>query len=109
MGKGIKSYLEERKINGGKIVGYSYPAKATTLCNFFKIGDLFDYVIEDSAFKINLFTPQFHIPINSGEFFERYNPDTVVILAWNFESMIRKNNSWFKGEWLIPLPEMKIY
>lgn len=104
-----KLSLEKRKIfrkltqlkEQGKIIcAYGYPAKATTLCNYFEIGNLFDFVVEDAAAKIGLYTPKFHKPIYSKE--KLHEADVAVILAWNFANVIKENNKDFKGEWVVP-------
>lgn len=99
----LKNKISDIQRLGGSICGYGYPAKATTLCNFFEIGDVFDYVVEDSPLKVGKYTPQFHVPVKDSAYFKE-NPTThCIVLAWNFYDLILKNNQQYKGEWINPL------
>lgn len=101
-GEELRNLLLKYKSENKKICAFSYPAKATTLCSYFNIGDLFDYVVDDSLFKQNKYTPQFHKKIVDRNYFYNDNPDVAVILAYNFADSIRKSNNEYKGEFLNP-------
>ncbi|MEK7112616.1 MAG: class I SAM-dependent methyltransferase, partial [Patescibacteria group bacterium] len=102
IGDRLRNKLLLYKSQNKKICAFSYPAKATTLCSYFNIGDLFDYVVDDSPFKQNKYTPQFHKKIVDRKYFYNDNPDVAVILAYNFADSIKKSNNNYKGEWVIP-------
>ncbi len=99
----LKEFIDKEKALGKSFCGYTYPAKATTLCNFYGIGDVFDYIVEDSAFKIGLYTPQFHVEIKNKDYFNINPTDYCIVLAWNVFDVIKKNNSQYKGIWINPL------
>ena len=58
--------------------------------------------MDDSPFKQNKYTPQFHKKIVDRKYFYNDNPDVAVILAYNFADSIKKSNSEYKGEFLNP-------
>ena len=98
---GEKVYQKKKNIikNIGKlknkskiIIGYGAPAKATTALNFFGISNEIDFIVEDNKLKHNKFIPGVKIPIKSKSSIKsKYN--TLLILAWNFFTEIKKNNS----------------
>ena len=95
-----------------KIVGYGAPAKASTLLNFCELTNQdIDFIIDDNPLKQGLIVPGVRIPIKNKEALNNYNPDYIMILAWNFAEEILKNNKHHKDKgasFIIPLPELKI-
>jgi nucleoside-diphosphate-sugar epimerase len=87
----IKNFNKLKK-NGKKVIGFGAPAKATTALNFYGISDQIDFIVEDNSLKHNKFIPGVKIPIKSKKFIKD-NKNTMVVLAWNFFSDIRKNNT----------------
>ena len=104
--------LKDLKSQGKSIVGYGAPAKATTLMHHFDIGpEEIDYIVDDSKWKQNLYTPGKKIKILPVNNMYEDNPDYVLILAWNFAESIIRNNQEFKsmgGKFIIPLPTVEI-
>lgn len=89
----IYEKIKEEKESGKKILFYGAPAKATTLLNYYGINnDLVEYTIEDNSLKINKFIPNTKIQIVDKKFGEEYNPDLVIVLAWNFFDSIKEQN-----------------
>jgi len=83
--------LRKLKKNGEIIVGYGAPAKATTALNFFGIKKEIAYIIEDNKLKHKKFIPGVKIPIYSKDKIKKKLP-IVLVLAWNFYDVIKKNN-----------------
>ena len=104
--------LRSLKSKGKTIVGYGAPAKSTTLMYHFDIGPkILSYIVDDSKWKQDLYTPGMHIPIVSKNYLKENKPDYILILAWNFASSIIKNNSDFHnkgGKFIIPLPRLEV-
>ena len=104
--------LKDLKAQGKSIVGYGAPAKATTLMHHFDIGpEEIDYIVDDSKWKQNLYTPGKKIKILPVNNMYEDNPDYILILAWNFADFIIKKNRKFHdngGKFIIPLPKVKI-
>lgn len=96
--------LTEIKLSGKTVVGYGSPAKVTTLVHYMGIGDMIDYIVDDSPLKIGRYTPGTHIPIYSPERLYKDKPDYVIILAWNFAEPIMKKLHFngFRGKCIIP-------
>lgn len=94
------------------IVGYGAPAKGNTLLNYFEIkANFLDYIVDDSVFKQGLYTPGAHISVVSPSVLEKYKPDYILILAWNFAESIVKKYSYLKKKgvkFILPMPEPKI-
>ena len=112
IGRELKTFLKSLKSKGKIIVGYGAPAKATTLMYHFDIDpEILNYIIDDSKWKQNLYTPGMHIPIVSKDFLQEKKPDYILILAWNFASSIINNNAEFHnqgGKFIIPLPKLEV-
>jgi nucleoside-diphosphate-sugar epimerase len=87
----IKNINTLKKSNK-KIIGFGAPAKATTALNFFGISNEIDFIIEDNKLKHNKFIPGVLIPIKEKKYLKDKN-NLIIVLAWNFYSEIKKNNS----------------
>ena len=85
--KNIKK-LKEKNI---LIIGYGAPAKATTALNFFGISNEINFIVEDNKLKHNKFIPGVKIPIKNKKQIKS-KKNTLIVLAWNFYSDIKKNN-----------------
>lgn len=110
--KSLRKLLISLKKKGAKIVGFGAPAKGNTLLNYFKVGtETLDYIMDDSSYKQNLFTPGTHIPVVSPARLLKDKPDYIFILAWNFADPIMAKLSQYKksgGNFIIPVPEPHI-
>lgn len=99
----VSEFVNNEIYKGKSFCGYGYPAKATTLCNFLNIGDIFDYIVEDSKFKVGKYTPDYYRPIYSPKMLMDDPVEICFVLAWNFFDLIVKNNPEYKGMWINPL------
>lgn len=108
----LVTLLTKIKLSNKKIIGYGAPAKGNTLLNYFKIGnEVLDYIIDDSPLKQGLYTPGTHIPVVSPKILDKYKPDYILILAWNFAQSIMVKYQSFRengGKFIIPVPIPKI-
>lgn len=83
--------LKERE-EGRVIIGYGAAAKGMTVLN--AIEGTFDLIIDDSPLKCGRFSPGKNVKIESIDALKEIRkPITVVLLAWNFESEIRRRIS----------------
>ena len=79
-----------------KIIGFGAPAKATTILNYFGLGEKqFKYIVDDNELKHSKFIPGTNIQILSKNSISSKNYDIVLVLAWNFYNSIVKNNKKF--------------
>ena len=108
--KAIKQFLTDVSNNGKRIVAYGASGQANIMFAKFHItGHHIPYVIDDSPLKIGRMTPWSHIPIKDSTFLREYSPDYIFVTAYTFFDEIRKRNEWFKGSWIIPLPELHVF
>lgn len=90
-----------------KVVGVGAPAKASTVCNYCRLGpDLVEYITEVNPLRMGKYLPGVHIPIIDEEFmFTDPRPaDAAVLFAWNYynEVVPKLRKRGFKGEVLTP-------
>jgi len=107
----LQQLLKEQLKLNKKIIGYGAPAKATTFLFHLEIGKFFEFVIDDNDLKQNNYLPGTKIKIKPSAFLKNYNPDYVVILAWNFSDSIINNNKNKlnqNAKFLIPFPKLKV-
>jgi methylation protein EvaC len=100
----LLSLLYGLKDQGKLVAGYGAPAKSATLLNFCHIGpDLVQYIVDTTPAKQGRYTPGTNIPIISPASDSR-SPDVYLLLNWNYFYSIRRKESSFTGEWLVPIP-----
>jgi methylation protein EvaC len=100
----LLSLLHGLKDQGKLVAGYGAPAKSATLLNFCHIGpDLVQYIVDTTPAKQGRYTPGTNIPIISPASDSR-SPDVYLLLNWNYFHSIRRKESSFAGEWLVPIP-----
>ena len=103
----LKSMIELENLAGKKVIGYGASARSSTMLNFCGINhNHLACVADQNPLKHNLYTPGTDVLIVSPEEALKQNPDTVVILAWNFKDEIIEDlrEKGFKGNVIIPLP-----
>jgi len=102
--------LKRAKLHGD-VSGYGASARSSTLLNFAKIdSNLISNIADQNSLKQGRFTAGTHIPIISPEAMISKNPKSIIILAWNFAdeiSNILRNKFNYKGQIIVPLPEIK--
>lgn len=92
---------------GKKVIGIGAPAKASTICNYCRLGpDMVDYITEVNPLRIGKYLPGVHIPIISEDYmFEDPRPaDAGILFAWNYydEVVPKLQKRGFKGKILLP-------
>jgi len=109
----LRDLLKRKKAEGNTIAAFGAPAKATTLMYHFCISeDIIDFIIDDSPLKQGLYSPGMHIPVVSSKVMYDKKPDYIIILAWNFAVSIMEKHKAFRqsgGQFIVPLPALKIY
>ncbi len=108
----LTTLLTKLKKQKKRIAAYGAPAKSTTLLHYFHLGkETLDFIVDDSPFKVGLFTPGTHIPVVATKQLYVQKPDYVLILAWNFADSImtiHKKYKDFGGKFIIPVPTPKV-
>jgi len=103
----LKSMVESELGAGKRVIGYGASARSSTLLNFCGIDRTrLIYIADQSPFKHDRFTPGTDILIVPPERAMAENPDTILLLAWNFEDEILRHLSalGFNGDVIVPLP-----
>ena len=91
-----------------RIWGYGAAGKATLWVNACGL-DFIEAMVDASPLRAGKFMPGTHTPIVFPDEFKKSPPDYVFITAWNYADVIRKNESWFEGIWITPLPDMRLF
>lgn len=105
----IKKNLKKNKL----FVGYGAPAKVTTFCHFFELGEKeIKFIVDDNYLKQGKFTPGKNIQIINFKKLKNHNFDFIIILAWNFANPIikklKQNIKNKKFKIIVPFPKVKI-
>jgi hypothetical protein len=90
-----------------KVIGIGAPAKASTVCNYCRLGpEMIDYITEVNPLRIGKFLPGVRIPIVDEErmFTDDRPADAAVLFAWNYHDEIvpRLRQRGFAGEIILP-------
>ena len=111
-GKDINYLLNSFILFGKKVAGYGASAKSTTFLHQYKLKkEMFEFIIDDSIYKQNYYTPGLHIPIKALNILDIEKIDYIIILSWNFTDDIIKKLEKYRINGLriiIPFPEIKI-
>jgi SAM-dependent methyltransferase len=99
--------VHERVRAGRKVIGIGAPAKASTVCNYCRLGpEMIEYITEVNPLRIGKFLPGVRIPIVPEErmFSDERPPDAAVLFAWNYQDEIlpRLRQRGFAGEIILP-------
>lgn len=94
--------------DGKVICCVSSPAKGMTQLNYTNINRYISFITERSKLKQGRYTPGGHIEIVGDDALIAKKPDVAILLAWNFSNEIIKNNSDYKGIWIIPDKNIQI-
>jgi SAM-dependent methyltransferase len=109
----LLDFLIKAKWEGKSVAGYGAPGKGNTLLNYCGIRtDFLDYTVDRNPYKQGQFLPGTHIPIFPPDKIKETKPDYVLILPWNFKDEIMRQISYIRewgGQFVVPIPEVKIY
>jgi SAM-dependent methyltransferase len=110
-GKQLRDRLTAILDDGGIVAGFGAPAKLTTLMYEFGLDErIIKFIVDDSAWKQNRYTPGTHIPVVGPAHLYERRPDWCVVFAWNFaESIVKKHQAYRDagGRFIVPLPEVR--
>jgi hypothetical protein len=93
--------------SGKKVIGIGAPAKASTVCNYCRLGpELIEYITEVNPLRVGKYLPGVRIPIVDEErmFTEERPADAAVLFAWNYHDEIapRLRERGYSGEIILP-------
>ncbi len=92
---------------GQKLIGIGAPAKASTVCNYCRLGpELISYITEVNPLRVGRYLPGVHIPIIEEEFMFRdpHPADAAILFSWNYydEIVPRLRARGFTGDFICP-------
>jgi SAM-dependent methyltransferase len=86
------AWVNARIKEGKTIYGLGAPVKGNTLLNFFGLGpDRIKFLTERNPLRKGLVSPGMHIPVIMDDELPK-NPDSYLVLAWNFKEEILKRH-----------------
>jgi hypothetical protein len=114
--EGIKTVLVDMLLGfkqaGKRLAAYGAAAKGSTLLNYMGIDSrLIDFVIDRNVHKQGLYMPGVHIPIHAPEKLLVDMPDYVLLLSWNFQDEILRQQEIYRrqgGKLIVPIPQPTI-
>ena len=105
----LLSYESSR---GARIAAYGAPTKATLLTKLAKLGaSEIAFVVEDNPHKVGRFLPGSCIPIHLTSELISFQPEVIVLLAWNFaDDIIAKLSGKFitPVKVIVPMPDLRV-
>lgn len=108
----IMAFLSNLHRNGKSIFGISAPSRASTLINYTGIDEqVLKTVLEiKGSYKIGQYVPGTLIPIEDEEKLYLEQPDYAFIFSWHIaDELIPKiKGKGFKGEFIVPLPRIRV-
>jgi len=93
---------------GNRIWGYGAAGKATMWVNACGM-DYLEAMVDASPLRAGKLMPGTHTPIVFPQAMRDNAPDVVFVTAWNYADGIRRNESWYKGMWSAPLPDLRFF
>ncbi len=88
-----------------RIWGYGAAGKATMWINACQMNYI-EAMVDASPLRAGKWMPGTHTPIVFPDKLKANPPDYIFITAWNYAEQIKEQESWFKGIWITPLPEL---
>ena len=108
----LLNLLGELREAGKTVAAYGASAKGSTLLNYFGIdATVIKFVVDRSSVKQGRYTPGTHIPIRDPEALLKERPDYVLLLTWNFEEEVLRQQDVYRqggGKFIIPIPKLRI-
>ena len=108
----LVTLLRELRDAGKKVAAYGASAKGSTLLNYFGIdATVIEFVVDRSPVKQGRYTPGTHIPIREPEALLEERPDYVLLLTWNFEEEVLRQQEVYRrdgGKFIIPIPTLRV-
>jgi SAM-dependent methyltransferase len=98
----------KRLSRNARIWGYGAAGKATLWVNACKL-DYLEAMVDASPLRAGKLMPGTHTPIVFPQELRRNPPEYILVTAWNYLDNIRRNESWYQGIWITPLPEMRFH
>ena len=111
-GRALRDLLDGLRAAGRRIAAYGAAAKGTILLNHFGIGpETLLWVADRNPHKHGLYMPGVKLPIVGPERIAADAPDCLLILPWNHQAEIMRQEAEFArrgGRFIIPIPHPRL-
>lgn len=91
-----------------RICAYGAAGKATMWLNACRMSYL-EAVVDSSPLRAGKLMAGTHTPIVFPDALKENPPDYVFVTAWNYAELIRSKESWYRGIWSVPLPDLRFF
>ena len=112
VGRALRDLLDGLRAEGRRIAAYGAAAKGTILLNHFGIGpETLLWVADRNPHKHGLYMPGVKLPIVGPERIAADAPDCLLILPWNHQAEIMRQEAEFArrgGRFIIPIPHPRL-
>lgn len=98
LGRQTSALLRRWHSEGKSIAGFGAARGGTLILHHFGIGELLEFLVDDSPDKQGLFSPGHHIPVLPTSALRERRPDLVFILAWVHTRPIVQNYQWYREQ-----------
>jgi C-methyltransferase C-terminal domain/Putative zinc binding domain/Methyltransferase domain len=109
---GVRTFLEQARVEGRTVLGYGAPSRASTLLNHCKVTrELLPATVDRSIAKQGKALPGCRVPIHPPGLLADLKPDFVLILAWTLAEEIMDQMSEVRswgGRFVVPLPDFRV-
>jgi SAM-dependent methyltransferase len=108
----LVTFLDAAQAAGRKVAAYGAAAKGNTLLNYCRIGrDRIAFVADRNPAKQGRLLPGSRIPVRPPEAIFVEKPDYVLILPWNLQDEVSRQNSSIRewgGKFVTAIPEIHV-
>lgn len=91
-----------------RVWGYGAAGKATLWVNACKMNYL-EAMVDASPLRAGKFMPGTHTPIVFPEELKKNPPEYIFVTAWNYADHIKAKESWYNGQWVTPLLDLRFF
>lgn len=107
----VRSLLGRLRGGAGSMAGFGAARGGTLLTYHFGLGEVMQFIVDDSPDKQNLFSPGYHIPVLPTSALYDRRPDHVFILAWVHSKAIIQNHRKYLeqgGQFITCFPQLEV-
>lgn len=108
----MRSFLQDLRRQGKRIVGIGAPAKGVILLNYCRVDEhLVEYIVDSTPLKQHRLLPGVHIPVFPEEKLAEDPVDYFLLLAYNFkDEIVRKLSPYLERgtKMIVPFPTIHV-